>query len=199
MDLLIKVKDLLEKNKWVRGGDWTAKEIVLLNTHRFITAKSVVYLVNLSEEDYTNKKNKWLKKIKEWIDANVPGEIIPYSVNYERDHLNDSEENKRSMVSKIIKAGYNALDLVYFFTAGEDEVRCWTIRRHTKAPQAAGVIHTDFEKGFICAEVMKCTDFVELGNENAVKAEGKYRQQGKEYVVEDGDIILYRFNVGKGK
>jgi len=91
MDLLIKVKDLLEKNKWVRGGDWTAKEIVLLNTHRFITAKSVVYLVNLSEEDYTNKKNKWLKKIKEWIDANVPGEIIPYSVNYERDHLNDSE------------------------------------------------------------------------------------------------------------
>lgn len=171
----------------------------MLNTHRFITAKSVVYLVNLSEEDYINKKNKWLKKIKEWIDANVPGEIIPYSVNYERDHLNDSEENKRSMVPKIIKAGYNALDLVYFFTAGEDEVRCWTIRRHTKAPQAAGVIHTDFEKGFICAEVMKYTDFVELGNENAVKAEGKYRQQGKEYVVEDGDIILYRFNVGKGK
>ena len=94
------------------------------------------------------------------------------------------------MVPKIIKAGYNALDLVYFFTAGEDEVRCWTIRRHTKAPQAAGVIHTDFEKGFICAEVMNYTDFVELGNENAVKAEGKYRQQGKEDLVEDGDIIL---------
>lgn len=75
-------------------------------------------MVNLSEEDYINKKNKWLKKIKEWIDANVPGEIIPYSVNYERDHLNDAEENKRSMVPKIIKAGYNALDLVYFFTAG---------------------------------------------------------------------------------
>jgi obg-like ATPase 1 len=179
MDVLVKVKELLEKNKWVRGGEWTAKEIALLNTHRFITAKSVVYLVNLCEEDYVNKKNKWLKKIKEWIDNNVPGEIIPYSVNYERDHMNDSDENKKSMVPKIIKAGYNALDLVYFFTAGEDEVRCWTIRRHTKAPQAAGVIHTDFEKGFICAEVMKYVDFVELGNENAVKAEGKYRQQGK--------------------
>mgnify|MGYP000249321763 CR=1 FL=1 len=93
--------------------------------------------------------------------------------------MNEPEENKRSMVPKIIKAGYQALDLVYFFTAGEDEVRCWTIRRNTKAPQAAGVIHTDFEKGFICAEVMKYTDFVEHGSENAVKAEGKYRQQGK--------------------
>lgn len=74
--------------------------------------------------------------------------------------MNDADENKRSMVPKIIKAGYHALDLVYFFTAGEDEVRCWTLRRNTKAPQAAGVIHTDFERGFICAEVMKYTDFV---------------------------------------
>lgn len=77
-----------------------------------------MYLVNLSEEDYINKKNKWLKKIKDWIDANVPGEIIPYSANYEKNHMNDGDENKRSMVPKIIKAGYHALDLVYFFTAG---------------------------------------------------------------------------------
>jgi len=103
------------------------------------------------------------------------------------------------MIAKIIKAGYNALDLIYFFTAGTDEVRCWTVRRRTKAPQAAGVIHTDFEKGFICAEVMKYEDFVQFGTEQNVKAEGKYLQKGKEYVVEDGDIILYRFNVGKGK
>jgi len=171
----------------------------LLNTHRFITAKQVVYLVNLCEEDFLKKSNKWLKKIKEFIDANVPGEIIPYSASYEKDHLDDKDENKRTMVPKIIKAGYNALDLVYFFTAGHDEVRAWTIRKNSKAPQAAGTIHTDFEKGFICAEVMKYADFVEYGSENAVKAEGKYRQQGKEYVVEDGDIILYRFNVSKGK
>lgn len=77
-------------------------------------------MVNLSEEDFLNKKNKWLKKIKEWIDANVPGEIIPFSAAYEKDHLNDNDENKRSMIPKIIKAGYNALDLIYFFTAGED-------------------------------------------------------------------------------
>ena len=104
----------------------------------------MVYLINLSEEDFEKKKNKWLKKIKEWIDTNVPGEIIPYSANYERDHLDDKEEDKRSMIPKIIKAGYVALDLIYFFTAGHDEVRCWTIRKHSKAPQAAGVIHTDF-------------------------------------------------------
>ncbi len=103
------------------------------------------------------------------------------------------------MIPKIIKAGYNALDLIYFFTAGHDEVRCWTIRKQTKNPQAAGVIHTDFEKGFICADIMKYDDFVTLGSENAVKAEGKYYQKGKDYTVEDGDIIYFKFNVGKGK
>ena len=103
-----------------------------------------MYLVNLSEEDFVKKKNKWLKKIKEWIDTNVPGEIIPYSANYERDHLLESEEEKKSMIPKIIKSGFMALDLIYFFTAGHDEVRCWTVRKNSKAPQAAGVIHTDF-------------------------------------------------------
>jgi ribosome-binding ATPase YchF (GTP1/OBG family) len=81
---LVKVVDLLQQNKWVRHGEWQNFEIALLNTHRFITAKSVVYLVNLSEEDFINKKNKWLKKIKEYIDANVPGEIIPYSAEFEK-------------------------------------------------------------------------------------------------------------------
>lgn len=98
----------------------------------------------MSEEDFIKKKNKWLKKIKEWIDENVPGEIIPYSASYERDNLDNDDPDKRTMVSKIVKAGYMALDLIYFFTAGTDEVRCWTIRKQTKAPQSAGVIHTDF-------------------------------------------------------
>ena len=104
-----------------------------------------------------------------------------------------------SIIPKIIRVGYNALDLIHFFTSGEDEVRCWTIRRGTKAPQAAGVIHTDFEHGFICAEVMKYSDLVELETEAAVKAEGKYLQKGKEYLVEDGDIIYFKFNLGGGK
>ena len=103
------------------------------------------------------------------------------------------------MIPKIIRNGYTTLDLINYFTCGEDEVRAWTIRRRTKAPGAAGVIHTDFEKGFICAEVMKYEDLIQYGNEQAVKAEGKYKQNGKEYVVEDGDIIFFKFNVGKGK
>lgn len=135
----------------MRRGEWTNLEIAVLNTHRFITAKSVVYLVNLSINDFVSKKNKWLKKIKDYVDANMPGELIPYSVEYERQQLGSNDENKRSMIPKIIKSGYQALDLIYYFTAGADEVRCWTIRKLTKAPQAAGVIHTDFEKGFICA------------------------------------------------
>ena len=110
-----------------------------------------MYLVNLSANDYITKKNKWLKKIKDYIDANCPGDLIPYSAEHERDELDNKDPNKRTMIPKIIKAGYNALDLIYFFTSGTDEVRCWTVRKYSKAPQAAGVIHTDFEKGFICA------------------------------------------------
>ena len=108
------------------------------------------------------------------------------------------EKKNHSMIQRIIKTGYKALDLVYFFTAGEDEVRAWTIKAGTKAPQAAGVIHTDFEKGFICAEIMKCEDLFALKNVATVKAEGKYRQQGKEHIVEDGDICFFKFNTGGG-
>ena len=105
-----------------------------------------------------------------------------------------------SMLPKIIKTGFAAIHLIYFFTAGPDEVKCWQIRRGSKAPQAAGAIHTDFERGFICAEVMTYEDLHALGNELEVKGAGKYRQQGKEYVVQDGDVCHFRFNVtAKGK
>ena len=100
----------------------------------------------------------------------------------------------QSALPKIIKAGFAALKLEYFFTAGPNEVRAWTIRKGTKAPQAAGKIHTDFEKGFIMAEVMKYEDFKEEVSENAAKAAGKYRQQGRSYIVEDGDIIFFKVN-----
>ncbi|KAL8446747.1 hypothetical protein Emed_004797 [Eimeria media] len=138
-----------------------------------------------------------------WV---VQGPIIPYSAVFEsklaelpddaarEKYIKDSGASK-SMLDKIIQTGYQALHLLHFFTCGEDEVKCWTIRAGTKAPQAAGVIHTDFERGFICAEVYKYADLVELGSENAVKAAGKYLQKGKDYVVEDGDIIFFKFNV----
>jgi len=108
------------------------------------------------------------------------------------------EAGATSALDKIITQGYKALQLMYFFTAGADEVKAWTIQKNTKAPQAAGKIHTDFEKGFIMAEVMKFDDFKEEGTEAACKAAGKYRQQGRNYTVEDGDIIFFKFNAGAG-
>jgi ribosome-binding ATPase YchF (GTP1/OBG family) len=103
------------------------------------------------------------------------------------------QENKiESSLPKIIKTGFAAIHLIYFFTAGEDECKCWTIRKGYKAPQAAGVIHGDFERGFICAEVMAYEELKEAGNEMAVKAKGRYRQEGKTYVVEDGDVIFFK-------
>lgn len=137
--------------------------------------------------------------------------MIPFSASFEKNLFDQEEEAKNagvappppsapSQLQKIIRTGYSTIDLIYFFTAGHDEVRCWTIREGTKAPQAAGVIHTDFEHGFICVEVMKYEDFVRCGSEAAVKLEGKYRQLGKEYVVEDGDICFFKFNAPfKGK
>lgn len=197
MEILTKVDALLKEKKWVRTLDWNAAEVDVLNKYMFLTSKPAVYLVNLSSEDYMRKKNKWLVKIKEWITTNCPGEIIPYSADHEKQILEGKQDAKTSMMSRIIKTGYKALDLIYFFTAGPDEVRAWTVRADSKAPQAAGVIHTDFEKGFICAEIMKYDDFIAAGSENAVKAEGKYYQKGKEYVVMDGDIIFFKFNVVK--
>lgn len=208
-ETLCKVKTLLsDKKQPVRFGQWTGTDIDCLNKHLFLTAKPVIYLINLSETDYIKKKNKWLGKIKEWIDTNDAGAIaIPFSGAFEAKLIEMPEDERKafldqnkatSALAKIITTGYKALNLCYFFTAGEDEVKAWTIQKGAKAPQAAGRIHTDFEKGFIMAEVMKFDDFKELGSEAALKAAGKYRQQGKTYVVEDGDIIFFKFNAGAG-
>ncbi|CAG09966.1 unnamed protein product, partial [Tetraodon nigroviridis] len=206
MDVMCKIKSwLVDEKKHVRYyHDWNDKEVEVLNKYLFLTSKPMIYLVNLSEKDYVRRKNKWLVKIKEWVDGHDPGAlVIPFSGGLESSLQEMSEEEMlkyctehktQSALSRIIKAGYAALQLEYFFTAGPDEVRAWTIRKGTKAPQAAGKIHTDFEKGFIMAEVMKFQDFKEEGSESAVKAAGKYRQQGRNYVVEDGDIIFFKFN-----
>ncbi|XP_036965214.1 obg-like ATPase 1 isoform X4 [Acanthopagrus latus] len=205
-DVMCKIKSwVVDEKKNVRYyRDWNDKEIEVLNKYLFLTSKPMIYLVNLPEKDYIRRKNKWLVKIKEWVDSHDPGAlVIPFSGGLES-QLQDMSEDERqayctecktqSALSKIIKFGYAALQLEYFFTAGPDEVRAWTVRKGTKAPQAAGKIHTDFEKGFIMAEVMKFQDFKEEGSETAVKAAGKYRQQGRNYIVEDGDIIFFKFN-----
>ncbi|KAL7631968.1 UNVERIFIED_CONTAM: hypothetical protein RMT77_017724 [Armadillidium vulgare] len=206
-DAVCKIRTLLtEDKKHVRFADWDAREIEVLNTHLMITSKPVIYLVNLSEKDYIRKKNKWLVKIKEWVDANDPGAIIiPFSGALELKLFDMNPEDREkylkengciSALDKIIVQGYKALSLMYFFTAGADEVKAWTIQKNTKAPQAAGKIHTDFERGFVMAEVMKFEDFKEEGSEASAKAAGKYHQRGRNYIVEDGDIIFFKFNTG---
>lgn len=209
-DTLEKVlKFIDEEKKPIRHHVWSNHEIEILNKHLLITAKPMIYLVNLSVKDYIRKKNKWLAKIKEWVDVNDPGAtIIPFSAGYELKIFEMEEEERKtyfeetksaSALDKIILTGYKALLLQYFFTVGTDEVKAWTIQKGTKAPQAAGRIHGDFEKGFIMAEVMKYVDFKEHeGNEAECKSAGKHRQQGRNYVVEDGDIILFKFNAGAG-
>ena len=189
-EILCKIKKILiEEKKHLRFGEWNQNDIEVLNKHLFITAKPMIYLVNLSEKDFIRKKNKWLPKIKEYVDKNDPGAtIIPISGAFEQKLMEmESEEDRKayieetkctSSLNKIVVQGYKALQLQYFFTAGPDEVKAWTIQKGSKAPQAAGRIHTDFEKGFIMAEVMKFDEYKEQGSEAAVKAAGGYRQQG---------------------
>jgi len=199
-----KILDLLKnKDMDVRKGEWTNKEIEHVNTMQLLTAKPVTYLVNLSEKDYIRKKNKWLPKIKAWVDEHNPGDpIIPFSVALEERLFNlESDEDRAeeekaigatSALGKITTAGYISLDLIRYFTAGPQETRAWTIRKGTKAPQAAGVIHTDFENKFVCGEIMAFDDLKEHGSEAAVKAGGKYRQQGRTYEMSDGDIAYWK-------
>jgi len=222
MAAAVAVEAWLESGKDVRFGDWNAKEVDFLNAHPMITAKPVVYLVNLTEKAYVTKKSKWLPKVHAWVQEHGGDPIIPFSGSLESRLFEMPEDEKAveldrlgkevagpgadgkpavvtSALNKIITAGFKAVQLQYFFTAGEDEVKCWQIRKGTKAPQAAGAIHTDFERGFICAEVMKFDELKELGTESAVKAAGKYRQEGKGYVVGDSDIIYFKFNVTSSK
>ncbi|KAF8242568.1 hypothetical protein K440DRAFT_607273 [Wilcoxina mikolae CBS 423.85] len=212
-DVAGKMLGLLEKNTPVRDGVWSNEEVGCINEKfRLITTKPMVYLVNLSQADFLRRKNKWLGKIQGWVQGNGGGEVIPMSVEFEQNlwekrELEGEEEAQSwlkeqgagSVLPKVITQGFKQLGLIYYFTAGEKEVRCWTIREGTLAPQAAGVIHGDFERGFIKAEVVAYEDFKTLcGGKKGmaeVKAAGKYRQEGRSYVVQDGDIIHFMFNV----
>jgi len=203
-EILQRILDTLNAKKQIRLEEWKLAEIDVLNTLQLLTAKPVVYLVNMSEPDFIRKANKWLAKIKAWVDKNGGEPIVPFCGALEAKLVDMADDQARkkyleevktaSAIPKINKTGYHALDLIHFFTCGEDEVKAWTIRKYTKAPQAAGVIHTDFEKGFICAETMKFEEFKELGSEAAVRAAGKYKQEGKNYEVKDGDILFFKAN-----
>ena len=207
-----KVEEMLTNNLPIRNGEWTTPEVLVIKEKlgRLITTKPIVYLVNLSKKDFIRKKNKWLVKIHTWIKEHGGGVMIPFSVEFEQELWDvredvdatkaflDSVEGAKSALPKMVVQGYKELNLIYYFTAGEKEVRCWTLYEGSLAPQAAGVIHSDFERGFIKAEVVAFDDFKALAKGKGmaeVKAAGKYRQEGKTYVVKDGDIIHFQFNV----
>lgn len=201
-ETLEKVKKSLDEGKHIRFLEWNENEMDILNKYLFLTSKPMIYLLNMSKKDYMKKKSKWLMPIKKKIDEVDPGATaILYSAEYEMEYLEADEENKSKMaetspsqMEKIITNGFKGLGLEYFFTAGHDEVRAWIIKRGSTAPRAAGRIHTDFEKGFIMAEVMDWAAWEEHRTEQEVKAAGRYRQQGKTYIVQNGDIIFFKFN-----
>jgi len=169
-----------------------------------LTAKPVMYVCNVGESD-VNTGNAYVEKVREAvkeesaevliISAQIESEIAQMDTYEERQMFLDDLGLEQSGVTKLIKAAYRLLDLATYFTAGVQEVRAWTINQGFTAPQAAGVIHTDFEKGFIRAEVIKYADFVKYGSEAACKEAGKLSVEGKTYIVEDGDIMHFRFNV----
>ncbi|KAE8448550.1 hypothetical protein EG329_009431 [Mollisiaceae sp. DMI_Dod_QoI] len=212
-----KITAMLEKDQPVRDGTWTGAEIELINEKmQLITTKPTIYLVNLTMKDYLRQKSKYLPPIAKWVTEHggVPRDIIPFSIEFEEkvNKMKDDpaaleaffkETKVKSKLDKIVTEGFTKLGLQYYFTAGEKEIRCWTIQRGCLAPQAAGAIHNDFERGFIKAEVVAYADFHSLcegGKSMApIKAAGKYRQEGKTYVVQDGDIIHFQFNVTQKK
>jgi hypothetical protein len=204
LEVLLKIQETLLKGLSVRTIDFTEKEIDFVKTLQLITSKPVLYVCNVDEASAVSG-NAYVDKVKAAV-ADEDAEIIVLAVATEADinELDDYEERQMFLAdigleepgsSKLIRSAYKLLNLQTYFTAGVKEVRAWTINVGDTAPQAAGVIHTDFEKGFIRAEVIKYEDFVAFGSEAKVKEAGKLSVEGKEYIVKDGDMMNFRFNV----
>ena len=198
-------KEALEQGKPARSVQFETKDEQRFARDLFLlTNKPVLYVCNVDDESAVDG-NAYVEAVREAIKdegaslmvvaAKTESEIAELDTWEERQEFLNEIGLQESGVSRLIRAAYALLDLQTYFTAGADEVRAWTVLRGTKAPQAAGIIHTDFEKGFIRAEVIKYDDFVNLGSEAAVKEAGKMAVEGKEYVVADGDIMHFRFNV----
>lgn len=203
-ELAHRIKESLEQGVSVRALSFDEKEIEIVKKFQLITAKPVLYLCNVDEASVASG-NAYVEQVKEAV-KNEDAQVLVIGAKIESDitELETYDERKMFLdelgleepgVNRLIIAAYALLELQTYFTVGVKEVRAWTITKGMTAPQAAGVIHTDFEKGFIRAEVMKYIDFTTLGSENAVKDAGKFKVEGKEYIVEDGDIMHFRFNV----
>lgn len=203
-ELSQKIKEGLEQGHSVRTLDFSSKEKDIVSQFNLITFKPVMYVCNVDEASVVSG-NDYVERVKEAvagedaevlvIGAKIEADITELDTYEERQLFLDELNLKEPGVNRLIRSAYTLLNLRTYFTAGEKEVRAWTIKDGMTAPQAAGVIHTDFEKGFIRAEVMKYNDFSSLESEQAVKDAGKFKVEGKEYVVQDGDIMHFRFNV----
>ena len=205
MELLRRLKTHLEDGKPVRTFEMTDEERETLKDAFFLTDKKVIYVANVNESQLpTIDTDPYVQKVRDYAKAEG-AEVIALCAKLEEELSELDDEDKEMMMQdygieesgldKLIKASYSLLGLISFLTSGKDECRAWTIKKGTKAPQAAGKIHTDFERGFIKAEVVSYDDLMKYGSYNATREKGLVRLEGKDYVVKDGDIILFRFNV----
>ena len=203
MNALQKAKDALEKNIPLRLVEFTEDEKTSLKSYNFLTLKPVIYLANISEEEI-GTENEYVLKVKEHAKKeNAIAITLCAKVECELSELEDDDKEEmltalgieESGLDKLVKATYTLLGLKTYFTVGTDEVRAWTFKDGMNAKQCAGIIHTDFEKGFIKAEVMSCSELISLGSELKVKEQERLRLEGKDYIMQDGDICYFRFNV----
>ena len=205
VNLLERINTALENNLPARGVELEGEEEEkIMKNLQLLSAKPVIYVANISEDDVGKEENSFVRSVREYAEKEG-AKVISLSAKIEEELAGlEPEERavfkeelgiKESGLEKLVSASYDLLGLMSFLTAGEKEVRAWTIKKGTKAPQAAGKIHTDFEKGFIKAEVVSFADLIEAGSFVKAKEKGKVRMEGKDYVVQDGDVMLFRFNV----
>lgn len=202
--ILTKLKEALLKNIPIRRLDLIEEEKKYIKPFNLLTNKPIIYVANISEEDLLENNNKYVDIVRNFAkEENATVVVVCAKVESDLCDMEETEKTqflnelgvKESGIDKLISVSYNILGLKTFFTAGSDEVRAWTFKDGMKAPECAGIIHTDFQKGFIKAEVMSVCDLEELGSEKQVREAGKMRLEGKDYIMQDGDICYFRFNV----
>jgi len=203
-ELMIKIKDALIQNIPARFLEYTKEELDMIKAFNLITMKPFIYVANIKESEISYKENPYVEKVKEYASKeNAEVVVLCAKIESELSELNDDEKElfleelgiEQSGLDKLINATYHLLGLATYFTAGEKEVRAWTFKRGMKSPECAGLIHSDFQRGFIKAEIMSYDDLIACGSEKQVREAGKMRLEGKEYIMRDGDICYFRFNV----
>lgn len=203
--LLNTLKDCIENEQPLRSLNFSDEELNLIKSFSLLSLKPILYVCNISEDDLLDEKNnQYVDQVKEYAKKeNSEVIIISAKIESEISQLNEDEKKeflaelglKESGLDKLIRTSYDLLGLMSFLTAGPKEVRAWTINKNTKAPQAAGKIHTDIERGFIRAEVINYEELLKSGGTNKAKEKGLVRLEGKDYIIQDGDVVLFRFNV----